>query len=118
MRHKYSLLVIFLLISSLIKAQYITLSTPADSDIEGLIQTETLTDAEIENLNYLYSVTYPQATLLESATMTYNSHCYAWHLSTGYSRKYIKHTIKNIISLKRQLLNIYMDIYLTPICHI
>lgn len=37
MRHKYSLLVIFLLISSLIKAQYITLSTPADSDIEGLI---------------------------------------------------------------------------------
>lgn len=61
---------------------YVTVKTPAGSNVEGIILQE-FSAAEIESINNTYITAFPLAIFLDDASRTYNCHSYAWNLSTG-----------------------------------
>jgi len=65
-----------------------TIQTPKDSDVSAYLLDEVL-QSDIDNMNNYYTTTYPNATLVASATRTYNCHAYAWHVSEGGNRVWI-----------------------------
>lgn len=52
---------------------YVTVKTPAGSNVEGIILQE-FSAAEIESINNTYITAFPLAIFLDDASRTYNCH--------------------------------------------
>ena len=58
--------------------RYTTVYTPLGKEIEGIISND-YTEAESTYITAQFSTQYPEATILGSASASYNCHSYAWH---------------------------------------
>lgn len=83
MKAKNILILVFLFISSLCKAQEWVIMTPNGTKINVNTANIELGDSEIERLKNLVRDQYPEAELIDNASRKYNCHGYAWDFTEG-----------------------------------
>lgn len=71
-----------------------TIYTPEGSAIEVLYLSEMLED-EIDYYNTSIAQSYPNATLIGTATLTYNCHSYAWNMTEGGPTCWLNYTTQS-----------------------
>lgn len=74
--------------------QYISLRTPNNSQIEGILYNE-LSDYEKQQISAQIRNQYPNAQIVDDPSNLYNCHSYAWNIIEGGSKCWINHAKKD-----------------------